>query len=267
MSPQPSPPSPIKLETLHVLAVDDHVINRDFLKAALAGRLGDLQFAGNGHEALEKLAGHDFDLVLMDLHMPDMDGLTTWQRFVERAGSRPIPRVIALTADTRLEERTRLRSAGFHGFLGKPVGIEELLDTMRRVAAGDDSFRTGEDEKQSRGRLLDDERALRANGQPALARSMREALAAQVARERGRLDALLVDGEDDAAAEVLHQWKGGCGYAGANRLEQACAMLEHTLRRELDSSPGTGYVQLLRTLEATLAAIALDREIGRTAQS
>lgn len=244
-----------EIESLTVLAVDDHEINRDFIQAALAPAVAALELAGSGFEAIERCRERQFDIVLMDLHMPDMDGLTAWERICAQATGGLSTRVIALTADSRPEQRERLRNAGFHGFLSKPVPPGLLLLTIRRVAAGRDGFTEIQNPAERQALLLDDTRAARACGSPRRARQMRHALAAEIDDHLEALDHAISCGQFEAAAERLHQWAGASGYSGATRLEQACASLEASLRRELDSSPGNLYMTLLRTVESTRQSI------------
>lgn len=248
-----------EIGTLSVLAVDDHEINRDFIRAALAPAAAHLQLAGSGFEAVQCCAKRRFDVVLMDLHMPDMDGASAWHRIREQADGRLSTRVIALTADSRPEERDRLRAAGFHGFLNKPVAPDLLVRTIQRVAAGSDGFAEIQDPADQRALLLDEARAQRASGNARRAGQMREALAQELEQRLDELDQALAEGRFEEAAELLHQWAGASGYAGATRLEQASAALEQSLRNALDSSPGTLYLNLVRTLEGTRQSIALSR--------
>ncbi|HMB39544.1 MAG TPA: response regulator [Wenzhouxiangellaceae bacterium] len=244
-----------EIESLAVLAVDDHEINRDFIQAALAPAVASLELAGSGFEAIERCRNRRFDIVLMDLHMPDMDGLTAWEQIRGQATGELSMRVIALTADSRPEERERLRCAGFHGFLSKPVSPGLLLLTIRRVVAGRDGFTEIQNPAERRALLLDDARAARACGSPARARQMRTALATEIDDHWASLDDAVSGGRWEDAAEQLHQWAGACGYSGATRLEQACASLEASLRRDLDSSPGSLYLNLVRTVESTRQSI------------
>ncbi len=243
-----------EIEGLAVLAVDDHEINRDFIHAALAPAVASLELACSGFEAIECCRKRRFDVVLMDLHMPDMDGLSAWEHIREQATGRST-RVIALTADSRPEERERLRNAGFHGFLSKPVAPGLLLQTVRRVAAGRDGFTEIHNPAERRALLLDDARAARACGSPERARQMRTALATEIDHHWASLDSAISHGRLEDAAEQLHQWAGASGYSGATRLEQACAALEASLRRDLDSSPGSLYLNVLRTVESTRQSI------------
>ncbi|MDT8408173.1 MAG: response regulator [Wenzhouxiangellaceae bacterium] len=245
----------IELDTLDVLAVDDHSINREFIRAAIAPKVASLVLAKSGHEALDRSKGRHFDLVLMDLHMPDMDGISTWKALRESPVGGSAARVIALTADSRIEERERLRDAGFHGFLGKPVSVDLLLSTMSRVANGMDGFNDPDIDRSSRAMLLDDARAIKVNGNLERAVELRRALAAELRARLPELHQLIAEGRLESAEELIHQWAGLTGYAGATRLERACRDLEHCLQSELDSSPGMLYLELTRTLESTCQAI------------
>jgi signal transduction histidine kinase/DNA-binding response OmpR family regulator len=117
-------------ETLHVLVVDDHPVNLEFAIEALR-RLGHrVTPAGNGEEALRLLGRQKFDLVLLDVQMPGIDGLEVTRRF--RATEQP-PRtpIIALTAHTTAEMRERCLAAGFDSVLTKPVSQPALAAILR----------------------------------------------------------------------------------------------------------------------------------------
>lgn len=249
----------VDLENLDVLAVDDHSINREFIRVALESTVASLTLASGGHEAIAHAATRQFDLVLMDLHMPDMDGMETWQGLREHNLANGGPRVIALTADSRPEERERLRDAGFHGFLNKPVSVEQLLSAMSRVINGMDAFDPVETERSPRVMLLDDARASRVNGSLARASELRHALADELLSTMPRFHHLMATGQLDQAEQLLHQWAGATGYAGATRLERACRDFEHCLQNDLDSSPGMLYLELVRTIDSTCQAIALQQ--------
>lgn len=250
-----------ELDTLSVLAVDDHEINCEFIQAALNPLVASLTVARNGHQAVRECLRRRFDLVLMDLHMPDMDGISTWEHIVHRLEPDKLPYVIALTAENRPEERLRLKNAGFHGYLYKPVSIELLTNTMLRVANGQSGYSHLDDNDAERNRLLDDARALAANGKAELVIQMRKALAEDLLERLPVLDQLIAESQYQQAAELLHQWAGGAGYAGASRLQNACLALETSLRNDLDSSPGTLYLEVVRRLDCTVQSIGLNRPI------
>ena len=112
-----------------VLLVDDSVIN---LRVAdhMLRRLGyEADAAQNGAEALARLARLDYDLVLMDVQMPVLDGLETTRQLRARGGHQP--RVIAMTADALHGDEERCRAAGMDGYVSKPVRLEALAEAIR----------------------------------------------------------------------------------------------------------------------------------------
>jgi signal transduction histidine kinase/DNA-binding NarL/FixJ family response regulator len=128
-------PAPISGQRLHILVSEDHPTNQAYLQAVLE-RLGHRAvFCNNGLEALQRLqqdgdGGEAFDLVLMDLHTPLMDGYQATRAIRALAGPRSAIRIIALSADAFDESRARAVQAGMDGFLAKPVGIEVLAQTL-----------------------------------------------------------------------------------------------------------------------------------------
>jgi CheY-like chemotaxis protein len=110
-----------------MLVVDDTPDNV-FLASILLQRNGAQVFsAGSGYEALEQITQRDFDLILMDIQMPDMDGFETLQR-IRRAGyQKP---VIALTAHAMTDERKHCLESGFNFHLSKPYEFDEFIATI-----------------------------------------------------------------------------------------------------------------------------------------
>jgi len=122
-----------------VLVAEDHPVNRKFI-GTLLDRLGHrVSFAENGVEALDQLRAHDFDLVFMDIHMPEMDGLTATRLIRELPDLRKaaVP-IVALTADVMNEAREQALEAGVNEFLSKPVQkhqLREVIEHWRQVAS------------------------------------------------------------------------------------------------------------------------------------
>ncbi|AXM95892.1 response regulator [Pseudomonas plecoglossicida] len=110
----------------HILLVEDNPVNQLVAKGMLAKLGCQVQLATQGAEALELLAKHDFDLVLMDCNMPVMDGYEASRR-VRQSGRWPDLPIVALTANAMPEERERCRAAGMNDYLAKPFRREELL--------------------------------------------------------------------------------------------------------------------------------------------
>jgi CheY-like chemotaxis protein len=114
-----------------ILVVDDNPISRRVLSAVL-GRGGfEHQAVSSGFAALEAASGARFHLVLMDVQMPEMDGIETAKRLRRLPGYARVP-ILALTAEVSDQVRGLCRQAGMREFLNKPVVASELLATVRR---------------------------------------------------------------------------------------------------------------------------------------
>jgi two-component system, sensor histidine kinase and response regulator len=112
---------------LRILLAEDSAVNQKLAIALLHPRGHEVMVANNGREALARLADHDFDLVLMDVQMPEMDGLTATRQIRQReAGSgRHVP-IIAMTAHAMKGDRERCLAAGMDGYVSKPIRASEL---------------------------------------------------------------------------------------------------------------------------------------------
>ena len=119
---------------LKVLLVDDHQVNRKVASLYLEPYGCDVTEACHGQEALDRLAAGTFDIVLLDVHMPVMDGPETIARIRgAEADWRRVP-VLALTADARMGDRERYLAMGMDGYVAKPIAERELLGEIVRAA-------------------------------------------------------------------------------------------------------------------------------------
>ncbi|MEY4864002.1 MAG: hypothetical protein RLZ51_2097 [Pseudomonadota bacterium] len=117
-----------------VLVAEDNPVNQ-MLMMTLLKRLGvQAELAQDGHQAWERLQSDRFDLVLMDLRMPGLDGLEVTRR-LRAATTLHQPRVIAVTANVFEEDRAACLEAGMEGFLGKPFRLEALRALLRAPRA------------------------------------------------------------------------------------------------------------------------------------
>jgi two-component system, sensor histidine kinase and response regulator len=120
--------------SLHILVAEDNEFNAQLLEQLLVRRGYRVRLANNGREALALAEAVDFDLLLLDVHMPELDGFqVVWAiRERERAAGGHLP-VIALTARSRPEDRQRCLAAGMDDFLSKPVRTADLWAAINRV--------------------------------------------------------------------------------------------------------------------------------------
>ncbi len=131
----PAVPPPAALRSLRLLVAEDNEVNREVL-AAMILHLGHVpHFANDGRMALQTVQEQDYDLVLMDLHMPELDGLAATRAIRALPGAKAGVPIIALTADAFAETRASCFEAGMDGFLSKPVNLDDLAHTLARNAA------------------------------------------------------------------------------------------------------------------------------------
>jgi two-component system, chemotaxis family, chemotaxis protein CheY len=119
---------------VEVLVVDDSKVMREMVIACLRGGLGGAHFtqAASGLEAIEKLSLSPFQLVFLDLNMPDIGGLEVVQFVREQDGLRDLP-IIVVTTRGDDESRTRLLAAGATRFMTKPFDPDTILAEARAV--------------------------------------------------------------------------------------------------------------------------------------
>jgi PAS domain S-box-containing protein len=131
--------TPVALEqALRLLVVDDNAVNRELIGALLSAFEVEFVTARDGVEAVEIASRERFDLILMDVQMPNMDGLTATRRIRSEAPA-GLPRtpIIAMTANVLPEQVERCLQAGMDGHLGKPIDLQKLLETINRWTAVD----------------------------------------------------------------------------------------------------------------------------------
>jgi two-component system sensor histidine kinase/response regulator len=126
-----------KARPLRILLAEDNAVNQKFAVRLLSAVGHDVVVAPNGRDAVERWSAEPFDLVLMDLQMPEMDGLDATReiRAGEAGSSRHVP-IIAMTANAMAGDRETCLDAGMDGYVAKPVKKDVLLAEMARVLKG-----------------------------------------------------------------------------------------------------------------------------------
>lgn len=126
---------PFNNKALHILLVEDDYVNQTVISRILENRGYKLDVANNGIEALSLHEQNDYDAILMDIQMPEMDGIEATQFIREREGDLKHTPVIALTAYALEGDRERFLSKGMDDYISKPVAINQLVDALNRVSS------------------------------------------------------------------------------------------------------------------------------------
>lgn len=117
-----------------ILVVDDYVVTQRVLSTQLRKGGYEVVTAGSGQEALSYLTQRRFDLAIIDVAMPEMDGITLLEKLRKERSETKLP-VIMLTASALDEDRIRAEAAGATDFLTKPISSWELLEVVNRQLA------------------------------------------------------------------------------------------------------------------------------------
>ena len=129
-------PSSVDLRKLSILVAEDSPVNLRLITKVLESAGHRVWTAANGREAAHKVQTEGFDLILMDLEMPDLDGLEATRAIRSaEAPSLHVP-IYALTAHALPSHRDRCLDAGMDGFLPKPIVVDEMLQLVSKLAAG-----------------------------------------------------------------------------------------------------------------------------------
>ncbi|EJL21808.1 signal transduction histidine kinase [Caulobacter sp. AP07] len=123
-------------DTLRILMAEDNAVNQVVVRTMLEATGASLTVAEEGRAALDALQGGAFDVVLMDINMPVMDGITALAAIRAGQAGDPAMPVIALTASAMSGDRERFLAMGFDDYLGKPVRPIELLSAISAAARG-----------------------------------------------------------------------------------------------------------------------------------
>jgi len=120
---------------LRILLAEDNAVNQMVALRLLAKDGHTVVVVGDGKEALARLEEQPFDLVLMDVQMPEMDGLDAARAICAKWEARERPRILAMTANAMQGDRDMCLAAGMDDYLTKPIRVEQLVEALNRVPA------------------------------------------------------------------------------------------------------------------------------------
>ena len=257
-----------RLPGVRLLLVEDNLNNQQVARELLEAEGAVVQIANHGQEALDVLSanGAAFDVVLMDLQMPVMDGLTATRRIRGELGLATLP-VIAMTANAMASDREECLAAGMNEHVGKPFDLDRLVAVIRRsaglaeapasrkkdVAAPPPGLPPGVLEAADAAGVDIATAIERMGGKPDLYRRMLRSFIADLLRIPGRASSALDAGDVKTATRVLHTLKGLAATLGANALASVASISEAHLAANLE--PGQRQQAVRTACDAVQAAL------------
>ncbi len=234
-----------------VLLAEDNPVNRKIAGIMLRQRGIEVVEAQTGLEALERIRERSFDLALMDVQMPELDGYEATRR-LRAAGFVDLP-VVALTAYAMPKDREEARAAGMNGFLTKPMHKNELDAVLKRY------LRAAEEERSEGARGLIDRESLleRFGDDPALWREMFELFRDNTDSYLRLMRRSLTEKDFDQIRRTAHALKGAAGTMALNSV----AALARTLEEAAETENARDMENILNTL-ADRAQEAVNEGLG-----
>ncbi|WP_310566710.1 ATP-binding protein [Hydrogenophaga sp.] len=255
-----------RLSGLSLLLVEDNALNQEVALAMLRREGARVELAENGLQAVQALQARPrgFDLVLMDMQMPELDGLQATERIRDELGLRDLP-VLAMTANAMAADRERCLQAGMNAHIGKPFDIDQVVALVLQFTRGAPLQSAPDividpDEGMQEWPLREDTDTLRRLGGNAVLLAQLRGQFVTGAREQWRVvQACTTRSDWRQAADAVHRLKGSAGVVGAQRLLRGCAEIEQALRTaEGGADPGAGrWRQLQALLEDSLGALGV----------
>ena len=132
-APHAESPTPIGFNRRKVLIVDDNIVNRQVALTFLKVYGFDVSQAVDGVDAVEKASGTEFDLIMMDIHMPRLDGVNAARQIRETSAHNETVPIVALTADAMSGDREKYLALGMNGYVSKPIDERELIGAIGQV--------------------------------------------------------------------------------------------------------------------------------------
>lgn len=225
------------LRGMRVLLAEDHPLNQMVVREALRSYGCDLYVVSSGREAVEALGRHPYDVVLMDLQMPGMDGLEATKRIRSDERFATIP-IIALTAHSTQSDREQCLAVGMNDYLSKPLRVDQLISVLRiwgqgRAASPNQAAAETIAEGERPGRVrsdfsgIDVDSALeRLDGNEQLFCELLEEFCASCCNSTESILAAWQTGDFPEARRLIHSIKGVAGNLSATDLYSAASNLE-----------------------------------------
>ena len=252
---------------LRILVAEDNEINSRLMRYFLEGCGYEAEFASNGLEALRMARQSQFDLILMDMLMPKMDGVEATREILRQQGDRA-PRIIAVTANATADDKAQCLDAGMSGFLTKPIIEDELRTELQhsyRALYGSQGEMVTEGEATCHERVeegqklecVDDNNLWDTKRLAQLPLKLVEDLHTKFQEDFFESLKELADIEDTAEGQrIVHKMKGGALNMGLRELGSCCAHYQGELGNG-NSLSQDDIQKLSRTARESLEALSV----------
>ncbi len=247
---------PVCSRSLHILVVEDNVVNRKVVLHMLASCGHTATAVENGREAVAAVESGAFDLILMDVQMPVMNGYEATEqiRIRERAGACPHVPIVAMTAHAMKGDKEKCLESGMDDYVAKPIKKSDLMATIGRAVSTPGS--PAEDRTVA---FEPDAALLQAGGNPALVAEIVDLFLQDCPTQLSRIELALATNDAGSLATAAHTLKGSVGNFGARTAVELLQELENIGRAGDTDGTAPKWTALqaeMQTLEITMRSFA-----------
>lgn len=249
-------------KTLSILLAEDHLVNQKLMMAML-GKLGYTpDLANNGVEVLEKLKSKRYDVILMDIQMPEMDGVEATERIVAEHLPESRPKIIAVTAHALKGDREKYLALGMDDYLSKPVSIDAVRGMLEKWSGGALASEKSEgvSSQQFSDAVLNLEtiamlRQLGGATEAPVLQELVEIFTRNAPLQLEQLASSVRARDYKSLKEVAHGLKGACMNIGAARMSSICIAIEQAAQSQALELVARYLETLNRVYSETTAAM------------
>ena len=224
---------PVEDKSLRILVAEDNIVNKKVILLQLKKLGYNADSVANGLDAVERVRKKPYDVVLMDCHMPEMNGYEATIAIRQIAGRVQLIRIIAVTANADPEERRKCLEAGMDDYLIKPINLEKLRESLGKIAnaVGAAEGSVGDSDLEA---IVE---GLKSFGDAKVIMELID-LFLEDAPKKILLATQAIKNEDhNSIVEAVHSLKGSARNLRAESLAQACELLEQSFKKgSLDSA-------------------------------
>jgi two-component system, sensor histidine kinase and response regulator len=240
-----APKSRISLEKIKgskILVAEDNLLNQQIAQELLTDEGFKVTIANNGKEAVDLVNNEDFDVVLMDMQMPEMDGLEATMKIRETFASDTLP-ILAMTANASEEDRDKCLKAGMDAHITKPIDPEVLMSELCKwITPKDIDEKVQEPPKKAQSNNaivaidgIDIKAALRVvAGKQSLLNKMLTTFVADQSQATDAIKDALQNKDNELAKRLAHTLKGTAASIGAMQLQEIAAKIEGYFTKPYD---------------------------------
>ncbi len=246
-------------QPLRVLVAEDNPVNQR-VALRLLQHLGYApDVVADGRQVLDAVARRTYDVLLMDIQMPELDGVQAARQIVRERGPEGLPRIIAMTANAMPGDREAYIEAGMDGYLPKPIELADLASVLEQAGMlARDRAAAGGDGVLDPARL-EHLRTMQDESQPSLVRELIDLFLADSAQHVQRITEAHQGGDADALRALAHRFLSATQNIGALRLSGLCMELERLARHKQLDAAGPLLAEVARERDRAHAALQVQR--------